>query len=65
VVVGGTDQKPSSGGTAPFVSTTTGTTTTNTTGITINNVAAGSASPTPMRTIQPTVITECVVVVQP
>lgn len=35
------------------------------TGITINNAAAGSASPTPMRTVQPTLIAECVVRVTP
>jgi hypothetical protein len=33
--------------------------------VTINNAAAGSASPTPMRTVQPTLIAECVVRVTP
>jgi hypothetical protein len=37
----------------------------NTTGISINNASAGSVSPTPMRTVQPTLIAECVVRVIP
>ncbi|KGT75787.1 hypothetical protein MA20_31820 [Bradyrhizobium japonicum] len=35
------------------------------TGLTINNAVAGSASPTPMRTVQPTLIAECVIRVTP
>jgi microcystin-dependent protein len=33
----------------------------NTTGITINNANAGSASPTPMRTVQPTLTANCMI----
>jgi hypothetical protein len=38
---------------------------TKTSNISINNASAGSASPTPMRTVQPTLIAECVVRVTP
>lgn len=45
------------GPTGPVQSTTTG--------VAISNASAGSASPTPMRTVQPTLIAECVVRVIP
>jgi hypothetical protein len=57
---------PQSGSTTNvFVSNISQNTGSSVTGVTINNAAAGNASPTPMRTVQPTVIANCVVLVSP
>lgn len=51
----------SGGGGSGTAATNSTQTSTNTTGITINNASAGSATPTPMRTVQPTLTANCMI----